>query len=181
MAEKKASIYDIVSAIAQAADVYDGKLDADGEPIKIGLRREEEVSIYDRRVVDGFKVRISGNILILTYMCETRLSDVYSKKFENDVVGTMEDVVRFLKSEFKSLTNGKTLVLKAIDEPKIIVQSASRVRRWLEAIQHFEVGNLSELKVEEDESERVSKKIKSFMGSGRESAKKPQNLTRKED
>ena len=78
MAEKS-NIIDIVNGISQAAaNAYDGALDEKGEPIKTGLTREEGDPILDKRVMDGFSVTMSGNILILKYQGEIMLRDVYN-------------------------------------------------------------------------------------------------------
>ena len=60
--------YDIVKGIAQAAaNAYDGAHDDKGEPIEIGLKREEGHPVLDSREMDGFKVRIDGTHVIITY------------------------------------------------------------------------------------------------------------------
>ena len=67
MAEKS-NIIDIVNGLSQAAaNAYDGALDEKGEPLKVGLKREEGNPILDKRVIDGFNVSMLGNILILKY------------------------------------------------------------------------------------------------------------------
>ena len=77
MAEKS-NIIDIVNGISQAAaNAYDGALDDKGEPLKVGLKREEGNPILDKRVVDGFNVSIAGNILNIKYQGEIMLKDVY--------------------------------------------------------------------------------------------------------
>ena len=56
-----ASVLEIVRGISQAlSNTHDGALDENGDPIKIGLRREEGVPILDERVIDGFKVCLYG-------------------------------------------------------------------------------------------------------------------------
>ena len=59
-----ATALEIVRGISQVlANSYDGALDENGDPIKIGLRREE-VKITDKRVMDGFGCTIAGNLRI---------------------------------------------------------------------------------------------------------------------
>ena len=54
-----ASVLEIVNGISQVmANAYDGATDENGEPIKIGLKREEGHPINDSRVMDGFKVKL---------------------------------------------------------------------------------------------------------------------------
>ena len=47
-----ADVLEIVNGISQVmANTYDGAVDENGEPIKIGLKREEDVAITDKRVM----------------------------------------------------------------------------------------------------------------------------------
>jgi hypothetical protein len=65
---KMADVLEIVQGISQVmANTHDGAVDGDGEPIKIGLKREEDVAITDKRVMDGFKVAMSGDTLFIKY------------------------------------------------------------------------------------------------------------------
>ncbi len=60
-----ADVLEIVQGISQVmANTYDGAVDENGEPIKIGLKREEDVAITDKRVMDGFKIAMSGDTLV---------------------------------------------------------------------------------------------------------------------
>ena len=60
-------VVDIVKGISQAAgEAYDGALDDNGEPIKVGLKREEGNPNLDKRVIDGFGVKVSGKTLIVS-------------------------------------------------------------------------------------------------------------------
>ena len=70
-----ATTMEIVNGISQVmANSYDGALDEKGEPIKVGLKREEGHPINDSRVMDGFNIakfikkeykKITGNALSL--------------------------------------------------------------------------------------------------------------------
>ena len=83
---------EIVRGISQVvANSYDGALDADGEPIKIGLKREEGHPINDSRVMDGFKVSFYGTQLCIHYHAEVKLSEVYANGFESDLEQMIED------------------------------------------------------------------------------------------
>ena len=97
MAEKN-DILDIVRGISTAAARgYDGALDSDGQPLKIGLKREEGDPVLDKRIIDGFKASIAGNMLIIKYQAEIMLKDVYKGDFEGEVEQRMRDIVSFLK------------------------------------------------------------------------------------
>ena len=59
-----ATALEIARGISQVmANVHDGALDESGDPISIGLKREEDVSVHDRRLMDGFKVALYGDHL----------------------------------------------------------------------------------------------------------------------
>ena len=81
-----ADVLEIVRGISQAiANTHDGALDEDGEPVKIGLRREEDVDITDRRVIDGFKVALHGDQLVIKYHSEIPLEEVHGKNFDGEM------------------------------------------------------------------------------------------------
>jgi hypothetical protein len=183
-----ATTLEIIQGIAQAAaNAYDGshvgKYNANGEEKKIGLRREEGDPILDSRVMDGFKVKFKGNKLCVNYQSEISLKEVHKgPKFESEMESIMSDIVKFLKKEYKTIT-GNTLNLKPIEEPHIFVQPISRTRTDLSMYQEFEISSLdkSVLPVgipSEDSTREVTRK---FLALGREKAKKPSNLTRKDE
>ena len=72
-----ATTYEIVRGISQAMTrAYDGAHDENGEPVKIGLKREEGNPLIDKRVMDGFGVKFHGNRLMITYHAEIMLKDI---------------------------------------------------------------------------------------------------------
>ena len=94
-----ASVYEIIKGINQAAaNAYDGSHDkrfvVDGEDKGVGLRREEGCPIHDSRVIDGFKVRISGPKLIVTYQSELPMKSFHNTKMDDEI----EQVIRILQS-----------------------------------------------------------------------------------
>jgi hypothetical protein len=157
---------DIIQGIAQAAaNAYDGAHDEKGEPIKIGLKREDGHPIHDSRTVDGFKVKIDGSHVIITYQSDIKLKDVYANDFEGEMDTCCEDVSKWLKKEYKKVT-GKSLSLTG-EEPEILVQSTSRVRVFVIATKRYKIGGLEgvedRLKPSED---RLDAKFKEFLGLG---------------
>ena len=77
-----ATTMEIVRGISQVmANTYDGALDEAGAPVKIGLKREEGHPINDSRIMDGFKVSLSGNQLCIHYHSEIKLKDVHARGF----------------------------------------------------------------------------------------------------
>ena len=183
-----ATTLEIIQGIAQAAaNAYDGshvgKYNVGGEDKKIGLRREEGDPILDSRVIDGFKVKFKGNKLCINYQSEIRLKEVHKgPKFESEMEGVMADIVKFLKKEYKTIT-GNSLSLKPVNEVNIFVQPISRTRTDLSMYQEFEITSLdkSVLPVgapSEDTTRDITRK---FLAMGREKAKKPSNVTRKDE
>jgi len=179
-----ATVYDVIQGINQAAaNAHDGAHDErysyDGEARKTGLKREEGDCIIDSRVMDGFHVRFdSKNRLHLSYQAEITMKDFHDNSFEDDVKSTLNDVVKYLKKEYKSVT-GDTLSLTSDGEPKIHAQSMSRKRNWIQANQSFTIGGIKpepEEPSEYDAEDRVRPAIKNWLSQGRDKAKKPKNV-----
>ena len=96
-----ADVLEIVRGISQVmANAYDGAVDENGEPIKIGLKREEDVAITDKRVMDGFKVAMSGDTLTIKYHGEVTMKEAKDKGFESDLGQMIADISSFIKKEF---------------------------------------------------------------------------------
>ena len=87
---KMATTLEVIKGISQAlAYAYDGGHDArftdDGEAHTVGLKREEGDPLVDKRVMDGFKVKLSGDRLCIHYHAEVQLKDIHSRDFESDL------------------------------------------------------------------------------------------------
>jgi hypothetical protein len=153
------SVYEVIKNIAQiSANAYDGALDADGNPIKIGgkgLKREEGNPNLDSRTVDGFKVKVMGDRLVITYQSDIKLRDVYANDFESEMEQCCADVASYLKKEYKKLTKNN-LNLTEDGEVEALVQKTSKVRVFVVATKRYKVGNLSNAEVGsiEDDQER---------------------------
>jgi|TARA_R110000824_G_scaffold206016_5_gene390980 hypothetical protein len=137
-----ATTMEIVNGISQVmANSYDGALDEKGEPIKVGLKREEGDPITDSRVMDGFKVSFYGPQLCIHYHAEIYLKDTHDKSFESDLEQMISDIAKFIKKEYKKIT-GSALSLKSAGDVDAIVQNTSRVRTWVQAKQLFDIGGV---------------------------------------
>jgi len=173
-----ATTMEIVRGISQVlANSYDGALDDKGEPIKVGLKREEGDPIIDSRVMDGFKVSFYGNQLCIHYHSEIKLKDVHASGFESDLEKMIADIAKFLKKEYKKVT-GDALTLKANGEVDAIVQETSRVRSWVQASQMFDIGGIDALEVKPDDKD-LETSFKTFIDQGGWGGK-AKNDTRKE-
>jgi hypothetical protein len=141
-----ATTLEIINGISQVlAKNYDGALDENDEPLKVGLKREEGDPLIDKRVVDGFGVKFEGNKLCITYSSEIKMKEVYGGTLENDVTAMLSDVATFIKKEYKSLTKSG-LTLTSEGEANVLVQPVSRVRTLVTAVQRFKIGGLEEQK-----------------------------------
>jgi len=168
-----ATVYEIIQGIGQAAaNAYDGAHDdslaADGKARKVGLAREDGHFINDRRVMDGFKVRLSGPNLILTYHSETKLKDVHdSNRFESDCEQHLADIVKYLKKEYKKVT-GNTLTLTMDQKPDIKVEYMSNIRCWVIATCSYKIGGLTDVgEVGQASEDRLDQAVKDWLSLGK--------------
>ena len=143
-----ATTLEIIQGIYQAAaNAYDGAHDerfVTGDPKKVGLSREEGCPIIDSRVLDGFAIKIIGDMLQINYEANIKLSDVYAVGFEEGCEQRLEDISTFLKKEYKVLT-GKMLSLTGQGEAKCIVQNTSRVRTFVMCHKLYKIGGMKDV------------------------------------
>lgn len=158
---------EIIRGLAQAAaNAYDGAYDSDGEPLNIGLKREEGHLVLSSRDMDGFKVRVMGDTCLLSYQAEIQLRDVHNPQFESEVDQTVENIVTWLKKEFKKIT-GKPITLTADGEIDILVQSTSKVRVFILANKKYKIGNMKDVDgLNAGDDSPVEKKFKDFLALG---------------
>ena len=177
-----ATVYEIIQGLSQAAaNVYDGALDDKGEPLKAGLKREEGDPILDKRVMDGFNIKIYGNMMCLTYMSEVQLKEVYANGFEEEMERQVAGVASFLRKEYKKIT-GDTVSLTKEGEIDVHVENSTRVRSWVVAKMHYKVGGLDKEMNNQEGSTAPDEYWKDFVSQGGwngKGGKRPQNDTRK--
>ena len=175
---KENNTISIINAISRIATEKgnDGAVDKEGEPIKIGLKREVDNILLDPRSADGFGIKFSGDKLIIKYHSEILLKDVHDKNFEDDVEGKIEDICKFLKKEYKKLT-GNAVTLTAVKEPfKVEVQGISRVRSWVTAAKRYTIGGVDSLPAEDRGEHEIDKSVKKWLEQGSKQ-KKPENVS----
>lgn len=158
---------EILRGLAQAAaDCYDGALDENGDRVDLGLKRDEGNFITDSRVMDGFKVKLSGNHCIVNYHSDIKLKEVYSGDFQGEMEQTLQDIAEYLKKKYKKLT-GKALTLTPDGEADVMVQSTSRIRVFVNAQKKFRIGGLDGVEdLTEESEERLEASFKNFLDSG---------------
>ena len=176
-----ATTLEIINGISQVlANSYDGALDSAGNPVKIGLRREEGDPLIDERVMDGFGVQISGDRLHIKYHCEPLLKEVHSSSYESEIDSMVEKVKKFIQKEFKSVT-GSSLSLTEPSEVDILVEYISRVRVSVKAHKCWKIGSLDSESVFQESEEKLDSATKRWLELGGldKGAKKPRNVTAK--
>ena len=168
------NISDIVKGINQAAaNAYDGAIDEEGEPLDIGLQRDKETPITDKRVMDGFGVTFSGNTFKINYTSEVHTPDVKENKLKTTIEENIEEVAKFLKKEYKKIT-GETLRLKKLGSLNMgNVQTTSRVRSWVQANCNYTIEGVDK---DKEPKRDVDSAIRTFLELGNK-AKKPENVS----
>ena len=137
-----ATTLEIINGISQVlANSYDGALDENGEPVKIGLRREEGNPLIDHRVMDGFGAHISGTRLHIKYHTEIPLKEVHSNGFEGEMESMVEKVKAFLQKEYKKVTKS-SLSLTDPSEVDVLVEYISRVRCSVKVHKCYEISSI---------------------------------------
>ena len=162
------NMLEIIQGLAQAAanawdGSHDGRFTIDEEERKVGLRREEGCPIMDSRIVDGFNVKFYGDVMCISYQSDVKLKEVYAGGFEQEMESTINDIKNFLQKEYKSIT-GKSVSLKEEGEIDVLVQSTSRVRTWVQAVQHYKVGGLKMDPILAPSEKKEDNVIKEFIG-----------------
>lgn len=173
----------IVQGIAQAAaNAYDGSHDErythDGKARSMGLKREEGDPVLDSRVIDGFKVKFSGDAMCINYQSEVKLKEVYAGGFEDEMARRINEIKKFLQKEYKTITGKSVRITPMKDEEiHVMVQSASRVHSWVQAHQWFKISGMESEPILSPSEDRVDKAIRDFLSL--KSEKRPNNDTRK--
>lgn len=175
----ESNILEIIQGLSQAAanawdGAHDERFSLDGQVRKTGLKREEGCPLMDRRVNDGFSVKFYGNKICINYQSDIRLRDVYnSKDFEGEIVRQLNEIKKFLQREYKAVT-GNSITLTASGEPKVLVQSTSRVRSLVQAYQHYKISKLKEQPIMDPAVENSRKITRNFLEKFK-AAKRPNN------
>tara|TARA_Y100000034_G_scaffold88807_1_gene106654 strand:+ start:207 stop:701 length:495 start_codon:yes stop_codon:yes gene_type:complete len=158
---------DVIRGIMQAAaDCYDGALDEKGNPIQVGLKREDGNPIVDSRTIDGFKVRTDGTHLLVTYESGTTLKEVYGTDFEGNLELTFGDIIKYLKKRYKQVT-GNTISLTAVAECDAHVQKTNRARVWVVAKKTYKIGGVPSIKDRlQPSKDTMDAQFKRFLGEG---------------
>lgn len=180
-----ATVLEIIQGISQvAANSYDGAKDEDGKRKETGLKRDQEVGIKDKRVIDGFTVKMhGGNKMCIAYTTEVLASELLQSKdkYKDKLLQDVSDIASFIKKEFRKVT-GQSLSLSEIKEtePKMEVIQTSRIRTEVKVIVDYEIGGLDDPHAEKDsQKEKIMKGMEKWLALS--SDKRPQNDTRKQE
>jgi hypothetical protein len=128
--EVQNDIYQIVRGISQAVSTaYDGPTYSEDNDNKIGLKREEGNPLVDKRIMDGFGVKVGGRTLTINYHTEIPLQYIHkmgAAKYEDEVEEMIEKCLSFIKKRFKAVT-GKTIAVK---EQKKELKNGKKVKNF---------------------------------------------------
>lgn len=130
-----------------AGNLYDGAVDDKGEPINMGLKRDE-LPDTNRKYIDAAKVRFAGDKAIVSYEAEIVLKQVYKdgiNGFQNEMDDMIQKVVNQLKKNYRAVA-GKSITLTAEgDGAKVDVEYVSRYRTLVHAVRSYKIGGLSDV------------------------------------
>jgi len=137
-----ATTLEIINGISQVlSNSYDGALDENGEPVKIGLRREEGNPLMDSRIMDGFGAHITGDRLHIKYHAEIPLKEVHSNGFEGEMESMVEKVKSFIQKEYNKVTKS-SLSLSDPSEVDVLVEYISRIRCSVKVHKCYKIGSI---------------------------------------
>jgi len=178
-----ATILEVVQTISQivAEQGYDGARNKKGEPVKIGLRREEGNPLLDKRVMDGFGVQFHGDQLIIKYHSEILLKEIYNGNLESEIEQRIQDIANFIKKEYSGYSKAKgSLTLTPLDEVKVRAENTSSIRYWVTAHRAYKIGGAQGTDPVKGESkDSVDAKFRSFLEQGGLGTR-PDNDTRRD-
>ncbi len=178
-----ATILEVVQTISQivAEQGYDGARNKKGEPVKIGLRREEGNPLLDKRVMDGFGVQFHGDQLIIKYHSEILLKEIYNGNLESEIEQRIQDIANFIKKEYSGYSKAKgSLTLTPLDEVKVRAENTSSIRYWVTAHRAYKIGGAQGTDPVKGESrDSVDAKFRSFLEQGGLGTR-PKNDTRRD-
>jgi len=111
--------------------------------------------------------------MVINYQSDILLKQVHGGKFEEDIVRQLNEIKNFLQKEYKAVT-GNSVSLTADGEPKILVQSTSRVRSFVQAYQHYKISGVKEEPILDPAVENSRTVTRKFLEQVK-AAKRPEN------
>ncbi len=157
---------EIVNCISQVlANTYDGALDEAGEPITIGLRREEGNPLVDKRVMDGFGAHVAGDRLHIKYHAEIPLKEVHANDFEGEMESMVEKVKSFIQKEYKKIKKS-ALTLSEPSEVDVLVEYVSRIRCSVKVHKCYKIGSVEGEENTPESEERLDDATKKWLALG---------------
>jgi len=175
----KMTVNDVINGISAVVTKlgHDGALDKEGEPVKIGLKREEGNPLIDERIMDGFGVTFQYDMLKITYQSEVMLKDVHQKGFESDIESMIGKIATFIRKEYKKETGSALSLTAQPDTFGALVQSMSRVRSWVQASKWFKIGAAGDAELRPDaEGDASEAAIRDWISQNDKKPKKPENV-----
>ena len=88
----------------------------------------------------------------------------------------LNEIKKFLQKEYKAIT-GNSITLTKRGEPKVLVQTTSNVRTFVQAYQHYKISKVDSLPYLEPSVDMTRDVTRKFLA--QHSTKRPKNDTRK--
>lgn len=115
--------------------------------------------------------------MCIMYQSDIMLKDIYGGGFENDMKQMINQVKKAIQKEYKKVT-GNSVTLTAEGEVDVMAQSVSRVRSFVQAIQHFKISGIKDNEYDGSSEKRtIEDSFKKFLELDNKN-KRPQNDTR---
>lgn len=171
-----ADLLEVIKGISQVmAQTYDGARDEKGEPIKVGLRREDVPAFTscECRLLDGFRARVTHHAdkngsfpcLIVSYHSELKLEEAHNPKIGEDVEQHIAEALKYLKKEFKKVA-GKELNVEKYGDMKMLVEETSKIRVFVTAQCHYKIGGIDMPKLEDKKDVERSEQLQKWLKLG---------------
>ena len=129
--------------------------------------------------MDGFKVRIAGPVLIVTYQSEMPIRSFHNSKLGDEMETVFNDITKYLKREYQKINN-ETLTLTPVGPCDILLQNMSKLRTWVICQKSYKIGNMNDvIPIGEPSVDRLNDSFRNFLNQS--SDKKAPNDTRPND
>jgi hypothetical protein len=109
------------------------------------------------------------------------MKEIHNTKIEDEMEQIYADIVKFLKKEYKLITK-ESLSLTPDGPCDVLMQNMSKIRTWVQCSKVYTIGGMNDVIAGGLPSEdKLDSAVKKWLELGRDSAKKPENITRKND
>jgi|3_EtaG_2_1085321.scaffolds.fasta_scaffold00674_16 hypothetical protein len=172
-------IYKAISKVV--SNTHDGATTPEGEPIKIGLSREEDDDAFSHgfreRLMDGFAVVFYGTTMAIKYHTQCNLDVLKKNNFETGIKKKVNNIKKYIQKEYKKET-GQAVGLKEVKAEFVVnVEYISRKRCWATTKVEYTIGGVDSYPDDDQHKKDADDAIKKFLAL--HSKQNPKNRTYK--